>query len=403
MILGTTDFSFSWVGESTPHLLGVVDLAVTSDGMLVSTTRAGNSGLAVWDAAGQSVGAGVLPDATATGIDTGLLAFDLEGGSRIIAWGVDGSAVFDMSGAGQLTGIDMPAALPGDIRALEAVTVGMQVHLFASRTGDGRVAHWTVDATGYTWMGVAEDAANVGLAGLSDFAQVAIGPAQWLVAVGDGDDTLVSYRIATDGGLALHGRLTPEQGPGIADPSAVAVAEIIGGPYVLVAGRGSNSLSVFTIDANGAFAAVDHVLDSLQTRFKDIHTLDVRTVGDATYVLAAGGDDGLTVLQLVPGGRLLHLVSLEDRTDIGLSDISAAVLMEQNGRLALAVTSATEAGLTIVDVATHAVNRTLVADQTGQTLTGSAGHDVLVGQGGLTPSLVGVGPTRSRTAPDLTC
>ena len=52
--------------------------------------------------------------------------------------------------------------------------------------------------------------------------------------------------------------------------------------------------------------------------------------GDHVFVAAAGSEPGLSLFQLLPGGRLLHLDTLADHAGITLADISALDMIQQH-------------------------------------------------------------------------
>jgi hypothetical protein len=67
---------------------------------------------------------------------------------------------------------------------------------------------------------------------------------------------------------------------------------------------------------SGALLPVDHVIDTLATRFGDLLALEVVTVDGRTYVVAAGGDDGITLFTLLPDGRLHLLDVMASEADV---------------------------------------------------------------------------------------
>jgi Ca2+-binding RTX toxin-like protein len=62
---------------------------------------------------------------------------------------------------------------------------------------------------------------------------------------------------------------------------------------------------VIALGADGSMQVADHVIDTLDTRFQGVQALATAQIGDRVFVIAGGGDDGLTVMVLTPEGRLL--------------------------------------------------------------------------------------------------
>ena len=104
------------------------------------------------------------------------------------------------------------------------------------------------------------------------------------------------------------------------------------------------------LEANGALTLTDHVLDTRDTRFDGVHVIETTTHHGRAYVAAAGGDDGVSVFELMDDGRLMHLVSIEDTDGSTLDAVSALNFSVQGDLLHLAVASGAEAGLSVFTV-----------------------------------------------------
>ncbi|NOD88165.1 MULTISPECIES: hypothetical protein [unclassified Ruegeria] len=105
---------------------------------------------------------------------------------------------------------------------------------------------------------------------------------------------------------------------GISTPNAVESIEAYGKSWVVVAGAGSNSVSVLQLDQDGGLTATNHVLDTLDTRFAAVQDLAVVEVNGRVFVVAGGGDDGVSLFTLTTHGQLVHLDSFEDTLASGL-------------------------------------------------------------------------------------
>ena len=152
-------------------------------------------------------------------------------------------------------------------------------------------------------------------------------------------------------------------------------------PYVIVAASGSDSLTVLRIDGN-RLVPVDHLVDSLDTRFADVSCLEVIEIAGQPYVIAAGSDQGLTVFALWPGGQLAEVATLAASLDApinGLTDI------------AVHVTGTTAQIFVSMQAKPYLVEFSIYLLSPGETQVGGAGSDVLSGTGGddILASLVG--------------
>ncbi len=135
--------------------------------------------------------------------------------------------------------------------------------------------------------------------------------------------SLTSWRIDVNGDLTRAFVIGPDDGLWIADSSVLVSAVVDGVRYLVVAASGSSSISTVRISSDGQMRVADHIRDDLNSRFDSVSALEVVEFGDATFVIAGGADDGISVWRLLPGGRLLSIVHLDDGMVGGLSNINA--------------------------------------------------------------------------------
>ncbi len=193
---------------------------------------------------------------------------------------------------------------------------------------------------------------------------------------------------------------------GIASPTAIEVVQAYGQSWVLVAGSGSNSLSVMKLGGDGRLTPTDHVLDSLDTRFETVQDLAVVEANGRAFVVAGGGDDGLTLFILTPDGQLIYLDSFADTLASGLQNVETISVAQVGDELQILAASQQDSGLTqltvsiadlgVVDEGLGGVNGTALDDMlTGSilnsTLLGGAGDDILIAGTGATTMTGGSG------------
>ena len=208
----------------------------------------------------------------------------------------------------------------------------------------------------------------------------------WLVTASATGQSLVSYQIRPDLSLDRAARIEgAASGIGFFTPGELRIVRLGTETYVLLAGTGSSSLTVFRLGAAGELVATDHVIDSLETRFQAVTVLETLTLGDQVFVLAGGTDDGLSLLALLPGGLLIHLGVLADTAEMALAAPAALVAGPEGGGQ-IFVASSREAGLT--RLALDHLPGVLREGGSG-TMTGTAQDDLLVAGAGVT--LVGGG------------
>lgn len=379
----------------TLSVTGVVDLEillVADTPVILAASRAGGS-LTAHRVTGDTPAlfdTSSLPGGARVGAMISLLPLDLGAGAEIALTGVNRAGLwsYDLAGNG---GVSTLGTRPASVALPEALSFALQVgtgsgsQVYGLQAGADQILRWTAGAGGL--LGAqAVQAAGFG-AGASPLALAHSegSGGSFLLALGDGggDGLLASYRMGGGGALDLVARHTTADGVGIAAPVALQVAASGPRDYAIVAGHGSNSLTTFEITPGGLLIPRDHLLDSGETRFGAPRLLETAVQGSFTYVAAAGGEDGVSLFRLLPGGRLLHLGSCADRDDLTLAGIAALDLAAlPDGRLGIAVASGTEPGVTWIAIDPGPQGVLRLGGGAAATLAGSGGNDVLAGGAG---------------------
>lgn len=212
-----------------------------------------------------------------------------------------------------------------------------------------------------------------------------------LLATMEGADALAftadgAVVLATrDGALLQHGAdggtdsIGAAQGLAARGATALATVAAHGTEFVLLAGAGSGSLSVAEIAGSGDMVLRDHILDTRTTRFGAVQDVAAAEVNGQVFVVAGGGDDGLSLLTLLPDGRLVHLHALENGAGGGLGGVTR-LAMGQTGA-GLQVFALTDSGAGITTLSLHNAGSGSVLRGSGH-LAGGAGQDLLVAESG---------------------
>jgi Ca2+-binding RTX toxin-like protein len=206
-----------------------------------------------------------------------------------------------------------------------------------------------------------------------------------IITASQGEQGVSSY-VMNGYNPALVDSIGPDSGLGIMVPADMAVVNIGTQAFVIVASApnagSAGALSVMRVTNSGALSVTDHLIDDLNSRFGGVQAIDVIEVEGRWYLIAGGGDDGISLFTIMPGGTLTHVATLADSTTTGLSDVSGLTLAHTDGVLHIFVASNADAGLTHL---TYDVSDQGVTQETGSSggaLTGAGLADVLVGQNG---------------------
>ena len=363
------------------YLTAVTGLQVaagTNGARLYSASAAdtgAGGGVLVWDMAGTGAATVIRQgNYTITGdglpAPGGITICELGGRQYVLAYGQSdpGVAGFRFSDTGDING-----------RITLDIGVGALTALVCTPPdADGDVTFYSTarDTPGIAVQNVAADgsagsasmvAADAGV--VTALLRVTADGRDWLIATHPDGQAVASYQIAPDGSLSAAGSAGTAQGLFMTVPDLLQSVVLDGVTYVLAGDAGTSTIAVMELAADGTLIPRDQIGDTLDTRFQAISVLDSVTVGDRVFVIAGGGDDGLTLMTLLPGGRLLHLETIPDDLDMALAGLSALEMHAVGGRIDVFATGFRDPALT----------RLSVDPGDGDLLTGTAGADVLVG------------------------
>lgn len=209
------------------------------------------------------------------------------------------------------------------------------------------------------------------------FAQYQSGSDTLIFAASLTESGVTSMALADGGTLTRRDSLGADDGLGISQPTCLTIIEVDANPILLVGSAQSGTLTSMSISPSGSLAVLDHVEDSLNTRFGQTAVLEAATLNGLTYVIAGGGDDGLTAFALLPDGRLVHLDSLADTAQLGLSNVNSLKLASDGDMLHIFASSEDTPGLTHVTIDTAAFGGLYVGGITDEEITGGLGDNLL--------------------------
>lgn len=173
-------------------------------------------------------------------------------------------------------------------------------------------------------------------------------------------------------------RLGAEQGLAVSAPTALTTVSAHGTEFALLAAAGSGSLSVAHLSADGMVLR-DHVLDTRTTRFAGAQDVAATEVNGQVFVVAGGADDGLSLLSLLPDGRLVHLDALANGPGGGLGGVTRLTMGLAGDTLRVFALTDSDAGLTVLSLPGAGSGDIL---RGSGTLTGGAGQDLLMAEDG---------------------
>lgn len=294
---------------------------------------------------------------------------------------------------------------PGALRLVSAVGgVRMEASVLEALRLDGTdyLAVAAHDQPGLTLLRVPADGAPVlaaqmadgpkaMLSGVSDMVSLTSGGQMLLVAASSSRDGLSSFLLGPGGSLTLTDSLTAKDGLWVTGIDVLAAADLGGRSYVIAGSTVTGSLSVLRINDLGVMFVTDQVHDDLTTRFGGVSEIATVTVNGRVLVVAGGGDGGLSLLELLPDGRLLHHAALEARGETaalaeGLTGLSVSVV-----GAGLQILAGGTSGLVQLQVPLATFGPALTGTAAAEVLTGTAGDDLIFGNGGADTLIGGAG------------
>ncbi|WP_254430359.1 dockerin type I domain-containing protein [Ruegeria arenilitoris] len=367
------------VATGSPALdSGIGDTALkTFNGVtyLYSTTRAGG-GIVVWQLV--DGGAPQFHDdqyfSGTISLQVGSLgALVALGASDLLALDVDtatGLVGYALNTDGTIGALQETAAISGggDVTALVQYSVGAVDYLTVAHQDNGLIGTYVVNSNG-SLSHVGSVAGNAGA-----MQTAAVGSNQYVVTANAVDNAIRVFSADQGSGTLIEVDNTTTQTLGISSPTALETVDAYGHTWVLVAGSSSNSISVMELRADGTLIPKDHALDTLGTRFGAVQDMKVVEVDGRVFVVAGGGDDGVTLLTMTPEGKLVYLDSFADTLDSGLQNVETIEVADVGDDLQIFVASQQDAGLTQMTVSLDSLGNVIEGNGI---VTGTAQDDML--------------------------
>jgi Ca2+-binding RTX toxin-like protein len=391
-------------------------LVAGRDGPVLVSVSGPSGGLASF-----ALSAGALPrllsqQADSASIVTGLGPQLSVREETVYAAGLDRGRIADyaLTAAGHLPRPDQRAA--GSAGWGLSQPVGDDRLVLAAAGGDGFTLYRDTGSGGLVRLQGVADTANAHAAQISAMAGARVDGRDFVFVASTSEMGVSGYEIR-DRGAVRRATIGPDDGLGLMSPTALEVVSLAGRSFLIVASAPPNAgaagaLSVMEITASGALRPTDHVLDTRNSRFGGVQDLATAQDGDTVLIAAGGGDDGVSLLTLLPDGRLVHLDAFADTNAAGLDGVTALEMAVTGNRLQIFAASGAEAGITALsaDLSALAGVRTapaggraqggsgddILTDGAGsETLSGGAGADVFVlGRDGAVDTVTDFDPAR---------
>ncbi|GGA09287.1 hypothetical protein [Neptunicoccus cionae] len=220
------------------------------------------------------------------------------------------------------------------------------------------------------------------LGDVSAMARAKVEGTDYLFAASAFDAGLSSFRIKSNGALQFIDDVAPADGSGFSKPQALLAVSVEGVDYLVMASAGTSSLTVFSVASDGELHEVEHLLDTLDTRFQNATHIESFVYDDRSFLVVAGSDDGISVLELSASGTLSHMGTLADTYDITLDNASGLAVEVIDGEVVLLVSSDTDHGFTQITIDMSALEAVMRGSAGADWMKGSREADYIDGMDG---------------------
>ncbi len=388
-----------WIGAlASPLTMNIVDLHIVpgSAGPVLTSVTGAGGGLVRYALSQGGLPVPVdevyFPNLPIGALSGGLSLLELGAQSLLLVGAADGNALWGYTatvsgGIGAQTQISMTATGGPGISGLYVAAAG---YVYAAMADGQGIGVYAPDGLGnLAEVSRVLDGDDSHVLDLAEMTSIRFSENDFVVAASGSETGLSSYSVDPGtGALTLRGVIGTENGLGLLPAiTAIEAVTVQGNAYVLVASSSTTgemgALSVLRLTPTGELVATDHVLDTLNTRFGQVQSVATLAVNGLTYVIAGGGDDGISVLALLPHGRLVHLASLADSNLTGLQNISAISAVQIGDEVQILVAGQGEAGITQLSFSVANSGSVFIAAPAAGDLSGSAGDDLLSGNAGI--------------------
>ncbi|MDZ7906717.1 MAG: hypothetical protein U5N55_13830 [Cypionkella sp.] len=193
----------------------------------------------------------------------------------------------------------------------------------ARRSDDGLTLHQLSGTGTLTAQVQIEDTDKTYVQTISDTATLARGNDQLLLTISALENGISSFLISANGTSTWIDSYGAQNGMAVSGLAMLKTVQIGGVDFAILAATNSSSLTVLRVNEMGVFFETDHVFDTGATRFAKLAAFDMFVAQGRVFVVAAGTDIGMTLLELLPDGTLSTMQTFVLEGGTGLTAVTA--------------------------------------------------------------------------------
>ena len=368
-LLGLSDMEVVSVSGRTYLLIaGAADAEVSSYEILNDGSLVASDDL-LW-----SVGSGTQGVSDITSFTVGGVMYLLPAGSfddNQVIYQVDSGGSFIAAQDNPFSGWNMTTA----------VDVGGNTYLFGTTWSQSGFFQYEVLAGGVLANAVVyADTLDTYLQDVTAISTAVLHGDTYLFVASGLDAGLHSYTVGVDGSLTWLDTVAPND-YGFAGITAVQSVDVGQRAFVIVAVAGVDSLMVLRVSDTGQMNLVERVVDTNDTRFAGVTSMEVFEYNGRYFLIAGGADDGITLFEITYKGQLDPLATVADTSATALQNITDIEVTVVNGQAYVFVSSATDHGFTQFALDLPDGANLIEGGAVEDTLTGTTANDTIYGFG----------------------
>ncbi len=237
-----------------------------------------------------------------------------------------------------------------------------------------------------------QDTPKAALSDSADVITVGQGAGQFLLNAALGDGALSTFAWRADGtSLDLIDAIGVKEGLWASGLSALAAVSAAGRDFAVVAATLSSSLTLVRVNPMGVMFVAVHRIDDLTTRLAQVTDVAAFAIGQRGFVVACGADDGVSLFEITPDGRLLHLQAMAQVTGQTPANVIALTTATSATDVQIFVAGSGQHGLTQLSVPVAPGPEAFTSSPRDDLIWAGAGNDTLSGGDGADILMGGAG------------